>query len=127
MSPPLRRLARLAPRFADARAFASGAGKDVARRDSSDVASSSSSSSSSDANPWRPVVDEETQRVYWWNTRTNRTTAVGAPRPTTEFLADDANSAREGIGTQIGSAFAMGAGVSFGFAAVAVAARIVFG
>jgi hypothetical protein len=125
MSPPSRRLARLAPRLADARAFASGAGKDVARRDASDVASSSSSSS--DANPWRPVVDRETRRVYFWNVRTGATTAIGAPRPTTEFLADDAPSAREGIGTQIGSAFAMGAGASFGFAAVAVAARIAFG
>ena len=125
MSPPLRRLARLVPRVADARAFASGAGKDVVRRDSSDVASSSSSS---DANPWRPVVDRETRRVYFWNPRTGETSAVGAPRPATEFLADDPGaSAREGIGTQIGSAFAMGAGASPGFAAVAVAARIAFG
>mmetsp|Transcript_7634 Transcript_7634/g.13999 ORF Transcript_7634/g.13999 Transcript_7634/m.13999 type:complete len:130 (-) Transcript_7634:512-901(-) len=27
--------------------------------------------------PWKPVVDKDTQLVYYWNTETNETTALG--------------------------------------------------
>ena len=34
------------------------------------------------ADPWQEVKDPATGQVYWWNTQTNETTAVGAPKPT---------------------------------------------
>jgi hypothetical protein len=101
-----------------ARLAHSSAGKELVERDAREPETTSS--------PWRPVVDDETRRVYYWNIRTGETTAVGAPRPRTEYLADDVAPPRavEGVGVQMGTAFVMGAGVSTGFAFVGVVARL---
>ena len=32
-------------------------------------------------NPWQRVQDKSSQQYYYWNSTTNETTAVGAPRP----------------------------------------------
>mmetsp|Transcript_16353 Transcript_16353/g.31773 ORF Transcript_16353/g.31773 Transcript_16353/m.31773 type:complete len:170 (-) Transcript_16353:312-821(-) len=34
--------------------------------------------------PWQPVTDKQTGLVYWWNTETNETTALGMPKPGSE-------------------------------------------
>lgn len=34
---------------------------------------------------WTEVVDEKTDRPYWWNQRTGETTELGEPRPTSRF------------------------------------------
>ena len=115
----LRAVSRACHRAASSSRLAhSSAGKDVVQRTARAPETTS---------PWRPVVDDETKRVYWWNPRTNETTAVGAPRPRAAYLADDAGApprAVEGVGVQMGTAFVMGAGVSMGFAFVGVAARL---
>jgi len=100
-----------------ARLAHSSAGKDLVERDARAPETSS---------PWRPVIDDETRRIYYWNPNTGETTAVGAPRPRTEYLADDIAPPRavEGVGVQMGTAFVMGAGVSMGFAFVGVVARL---
>ena len=36
--------------------------------------------------PWQPVTDPKTGGVYWHNTHTNQTTAVGEAKPTTMEL-----------------------------------------
>lgn len=36
---------------------------------------------------WTAVTDPATGGTYWWNTVTNETTHVGAPKPTTATLA----------------------------------------
>jgi hypothetical protein len=33
------------------------------------------------ADPWQPVTDKASGQVYYWNTVTNETTALGAPKP----------------------------------------------
>ena len=30
---------------------------------------------------WQPVKDKASGQVYWWNTNTDETTALGAPKP----------------------------------------------
>ena len=109
--------ARVSRDVSSARLAHSSAGKDLVERRARAPETTS---------PWRPVVDDETKRVYYWNVRTGETTAVGAPRPRTERLADDGAPPRavEGVGVQMGTAFVMGAGVSVGFAFVGVVARL---
>jgi hypothetical protein len=34
-----------------------------------------------DEDPWQPVTDASSGQTYWWNTQTNETTALGAPKP----------------------------------------------
>ena len=34
--------------------------------------------------PWTPVKDRESGLVYWWNTKTDETTAIGSPKPYAE-------------------------------------------
>jgi len=114
----LRAVSRACHRAASSTRLAhSSAGKDLVERTARAPETTS---------PWRPVVDDETKRVYYWNTRTGETTAVGAPRPRGEHSAYDAAPPRavEGVGVQMGTAFVMGAGVSMGFAFVGVVARL---
>ena len=82
------------------------------------------------------MIDPKTGGAYYWNQTTNETTRVGAPEPTTFSLRDDElelesrrrafAEAPPSMGVQIGQAFVMGAGVSMGFAAVGVLARVFF-
>ena len=39
------------------------------------------------ADSWTEVKDEQTGQYYYWNKATNETTALGAPKPTTDYLA----------------------------------------
>mmetsp|Transcript_18770 Transcript_18770/g.22904 ORF Transcript_18770/g.22904 Transcript_18770/m.22904 type:complete len:193 (-) Transcript_18770:1445-2023(-) len=64
---------------------------------------------------WEPVVDEATKQTYYWNTVTNETTALGAPKPTTATLGHDQQLSpqqyeRPGLGQTLKEGFAFGAG-----------------
>jgi len=37
-----------------------------------------------DSDPWTPVTDRASGLVYWWNKKTDETTAIGAPKPSSE-------------------------------------------
>jgi len=68
---------------------------------------------------WEPVVDESSKQTYYWNTVTNETTALGAPKPSVATLAEDPNYQqqvvqnqyeRPGFGQTLKEGFAFGAG-----------------
>ena len=51
---------------------------------------------------WTPVTDPASGNVYWWNTVTNETTYIGAPKPLGATLATSPNYAAVAPGTQAG-------------------------
>lgn len=57
--------------------------------------------------PWEEVRDETTGATYWWNTQTNETTALGAPKPrllgTSAGDANAASGAPPPVGQPMGS------------------------
>ena len=62
----------------------------------------------SDADPWIEVKDDATGGVYYWNTKTDETTAVGEPKPT-EVAKGGMMS---GLGGVVAEGFAFGVGAS---------------
>ena len=68
------------------------------------------------ADEWKAVQDNA--GVYWWNPRTNQTTAVGAPRPGTGLPAVAASSPPGSIARTVVELMSWGAGVTLAFAAV---------
>lgn len=71
-------------------------------------------------NAWVPVTDEASGQVYWWNQSTNETTALGAPKPTTVSLAQQApqqiyqQGQQPTMGQAVGGMFASGIGFGVG-------------
>mmetsp|Transcript_11058 Transcript_11058/g.20521 ORF Transcript_11058/g.20521 Transcript_11058/m.20521 type:complete len:183 (+) Transcript_11058:326-874(+) len=71
--------------------------------------------------PWQAVTDRDSGLVYWWNTDTDETTALGAPKPTAAGAYQGApppQGAQQGyaeptLGQTMaqGAAFGVGAGV----------------
>eukprot|EP01040_Poterioochromonas_malhamensis_P010090 gene10090-10968_t len=62
---------------------------------------------------WVEVQDKTSGQIYWWNTVTNETTALGAPRPTgPTALAQpqQQGSMGGGLGSVVAEGFAFGAG-----------------
>ena len=49
------------------------------------------------SDPWEPVKDEATGEIYYWNTITDETTALGDPKPTTTSIAQQQQQ-QQGIG-----------------------------
>lgn len=79
---------------------------------------------------WREVDAEDgTGRTYFWNQRSGETTAVGAPRPTTDRLVDthtpqlQPQFVPQTLTGSLLAAAAWGAGITLSFAAV----RALFG
>jgi len=68
------------------------------------------------ADEWKAVQDNA--GVYWWNPRTNQTTAVGAPRPGTGLPAVAASSPPGSVARTVVELMSWGAGVTLAFAAV---------
>jgi len=73
---------------------------------------------------WTAVRDDDTGEVYYWNRATNETTALGEPRPGPEgrvpaHYRTPPQQAAAGLGSSIIQIFAMGFGVSIGFAIIA--------
>jgi hypothetical protein len=65
--------------------------------------------SAPDADPWKPVRDKATGLVYYWNTQTDETTALGAPKPIVGALA--ANPERPGFMSMVAEGLAFGTGM----------------
>eukprot|EP01031_Cornospumella_fuschlensis_P036922 gene36922-44794_t len=67
-----------------------------------------------DADPWVPVTDKASGQIYFWNTQTNETTALGAPKPTSGTLAHpqppQQGGMLKGLGSVVAEGFAFGTG-----------------
>ncbi|GBG31347.1 Hypothetical Protein FCC1311_075712 [Hondaea fermentalgiana] len=61
-----------------------GGGKKHQEEDALATTSSAPPPATAEEDPWQPVTDKQTGLVYWWNTETNETTAVGVPKPGSE-------------------------------------------
>lgn len=57
---------------------------------------------------WIEVVDKPTGQIYYWNQRTDETTALGAPRPNGPTALGQYQEQQPGITSGIGSAMAQG-------------------
>lgn len=60
--------------------------------------------------PWQPVTDKSTGQVYWWNTATDETTALGAPKPMNNQLAQP-EPQRPGFLGMVAEGMAFGTGM----------------
>ena len=96
---------------------------------------------------WKAIIDEESDKIYYWNTKTNETTRLGDPKPSSLSSPTDAQRSRNrqlknrkdddalfvpsdssdiradanGIAVQMGTVFLFGIGAAFGVTFVAAA------
>lgn len=96
---------------------------------------------------WKAIIDEESDKIYYWNTKTNETTRLGDPKPSSLsgsptdaqrswnrqlknrkddalFVPSDSSDVRadaNGIAVQMGTVFLFGIGAAFGVTFVAAA------
>ena len=92
---------------------------------------------------WKAIIDEESDKIYYWNTKTNETTRLGDPKPSSLSSPTDAQRYRNrqlkntkddalfvpsepdvradanGIAVQMGTVFLFGIGAAFGVTFVA--------
>lgn len=66
---------------------------------------------------WTEVVDKSSGQIYYWNTVTNETTALGAPKPGSTQLAQQEAAPQSGgmlkeLGGVMAQGFAFGVGSS---------------
>ncbi len=67
------------------------------------------------ADAWTEVRDKNSGMIYWWNTVTNETTALGAPRPTgpsalAQPMPQQQGGMMSGLGRVVAEGFAFGTG-----------------
>ena len=71
--------------------------------------------SPSNDDPWMEVTDKSSGLKYFWNTQTNETTALGAPKPGPSTAAVNSSSGSGvmgGLGRVVAEGFAFGVGSS---------------
>ena len=61
--------------------------------------------------PWVEVVDKPSGKIYYWNTQTNETTALDAPKPTS-LSNQQQQPQSESLGSVMAQGFAFGIGSS---------------
>jgi hypothetical protein len=65
---------------------------------------------------WSEVVDKQSGQSYWWNTVTNETTALGAPKPAGDLaqqqVPQQGGGIMSGLGRVVAEGFAFGVGSS---------------
>ena len=69
-----------------------------------------------DADPWQAVTDPATGKIYYWNTSTDETTALGAPRPMAGVAVHEPQ--RPGLLGMVVEGMAWGTGMSLANRAV---------
>mmetsp|Transcript_10462 Transcript_10462/g.10530 ORF Transcript_10462/g.10530 Transcript_10462/m.10530 type:complete len:152 (-) Transcript_10462:192-647(-) len=63
--------------------------------------------------PWIPVTDKASGQIYYWNTKTDETTAIGEPKPNMATPApQQGGSMMGGLGQVVAEGFAFGVGSS---------------
>ena len=65
--------------------------------------------------PWKAITDKATGQIYYWNTETNETTALGQPKPNSPSLLNNqqpAGTTMGSLGSVMAEGFAFGVGSS---------------
>mmetsp|Transcript_44269 Transcript_44269/g.73736 ORF Transcript_44269/g.73736 Transcript_44269/m.73736 type:complete len:134 (-) Transcript_44269:201-602(-) len=72
------------------------------------------------AEEWKEVKDEASGQFYFWNQRTNETTALGEPRPSAEgrLVPQQQGGAAPSFGSNLAGMAAAGVGMGVAHAAV---------
>jgi hypothetical protein len=96
----------------------SGTGRRVIKSTSSAKKSGVVKAPPAAKDPWVEVLDSKSGQVYFWNQKTDETTALGAPKPALQnnAVATQTNTAVTEAGTQPSMVSGLGAVVVQGFA-----------
>jgi hypothetical protein len=94
----------------------SGTGRRVIKSTSSAKKSGVVKAPPAAKDPWVEVLDSKSGQVYFWNQKTDETTALGAPKPTLQnnalYQAPPQESMIGGLGAVVAQGFAFGVGSS---------------
>ncbi|KAK3284009.1 hypothetical protein CYMTET_8319 [Cymbomonas tetramitiformis] len=103
--------------------------KRTSRRTADRTVAKATSVAVQETDEWTPVSDKATGLVYYWNQKTNETTALGEPKPGAEGRVSVVQEAQgsPSLGSTIVSGLGFGVGIGAGQAIVGGAINSVFG
>jgi WW domain len=97
----------------------SGTGRRITKSASSSKKTGLAKAPPAATDPWVEVLDSKSGQVYFWNQKTDETTALGAPKPTLQnnavAVSNEApptQSVVSGLGAVVVQGFAFGVGSS---------------